>query len=105
MENWVFAELGKLLDGGAVHFWRSKSGSEADFVIVREKDVIGIEVKCAALYQGKISRSSRSFIEAYEPELFFVINRGFEGEARVGGTRVMHVLPESLLDVVAAIDR
>ncbi len=104
MENWVFVELGKLLDSGSIHFWRSKSGSEADFVIVREQGVVGVEVKCATLSQGKISRSSRSFIEAYEPDCFFVINRGFEGETMLGNTRVVHLLPESLLDIVSVID-
>lgn len=104
LENWVFAELYKLFaEDGAIHFWRSKSGSEADFVVVRDRDVVGLEVKCARLSEGKISRSSRSFIEAYEPPLFFVVNRGYEGEAMLGNTRVRHVLPESLLDVIASI--
>lgn len=100
LENWFFAEISKLLpDDAAIHFWRSKSGSEADMVVVREQDVVGIEVKCARLSQGKISRSSRSFIEAYRPPLFFIVNRGFEGETRVGETRVVHLLPESLLEM------
>lgn len=104
MENWVFAELLKLLAGeGGIHFWRSKAGSEADFVIVRGREIVGVEVKCARLSEGKISRSSRSFIEAYRPPLFFVVNRGFEGETRLGATRVVHALPESLPDVAAAI--
>lgn len=99
-ENWVFAELFKLLPKEVqIRFWRSKSGSEVDLVLLSGEEMTGVEVKCSPLKKGKISRSSRSFIEAYKPKVFFVINQGFEGEGVVGETRVIHLLPESLFKV------
>ena len=75
LENYVFTELAKntnpLLD--SIRFWRSKSGAEVDFVLEREAEVIGIEVK-AGNARGKLTRSSHSFIDAYEPKKFIVIN-------------------------------
>jgi predicted AAA+ superfamily ATPase len=96
-ENWAFSELTKLLgDKHPIRFWRSKSGSESDFVVLTEEGLIGIEVKCSMMKRGKITRSSRSFIEAYHPKIFYVINRGYEGESFINSTCVRHILPESI---------
>jgi uncharacterized protein len=89
LESFVFSELAKsvnpLLDG--LSFWRSKSGAEVDFVVERQGRLLGIEVK-AGLSRGNLSRSSRSFIEAYAPEQFFVVDREPWPETRLAETRI-----------------
>src|SRR5204863_5091970 len=73
LENFVFTELAKsvhpLLDG--LSFWRSKSGAEVDFVVEHQGRLLGLEVK-AGSSRGTVSRSARSFIEAYQPEQFLI---------------------------------
>ncbi len=99
-ENWVVAELSKILPHDVdIKFWRTKSGSEADFVLLQGMNLAGMEVKCTALDRGKISKSSRSFIEAYNPKYFYIINRGYEGEENISNTKVMYLKPESILKI------
>lgn len=92
-ENFVFTEIAKstnpLLD--SLHFWRSKSGAEVDFVLRRNDGLIAIEAK-AGDARGRISRSARSFVEAYEPRLLLVVNGSAaseeRSETRIGETAV-----------------
>ena len=79
MENWVFSELYKRLPLTAtIHFWRSKAGGEVDFVVEQAGRLEALEVKAAALERPRISRSMRSFIDAYHPERFVLVNRSLE---------------------------
>lgn len=97
LENWVFSELWKALPSGAdLHFWRSTSGAEVDFVVSSGDRIVGVEVKAAELGRPGLSRSSRSFIEAYAPGAFLVVNRGIAGAEDVRGTAVRWVLPQEL---------
>jgi predicted AAA+ superfamily ATPase len=99
VENLVFSELAKrvnpLLDG--LYFWRNKSGAEVDFVLERQGRLTGIEVK-AGDCRGRISRSSRSFIEAYAPHDFIVVNSGKYPEIRIGSTEVRFLQLEDFGD-------
>jgi uncharacterized protein len=94
MENLVFTELCKytnpLLD--AIHFWRSSSQAEVDFVVIREGRLVAVEVKSAHMKKPKVSRSLRSFIEAYKPQKVLVINNGLEENLMVGDTPVHFIL-------------
>jgi uncharacterized protein len=79
MENWAFTELYKRLPlTAAIHFWRSKAGGEVDFVVEQAGKIMALEVKAAALDRPRLSRSARSFIDAYRPEQFVVLNRSLE---------------------------
>jgi len=75
-ENLLFTELAKrlnpLLDG--LHYWRSKSNAEIDFVIERQGRIIAIEAKSGRPH-GPISRSARSFVSAYRPEALWIVHR------------------------------
>jgi hypothetical protein len=105
-ENWVAGQLGAQLSdlapGDELRFWRSKAGAEVDFVLQRGGATIGIETKATAMRSPALGRSARSFIEAYEPELFVVINLALESEERIGRTVVRWAGPEALLDMAAA---
>lgn len=97
-ESWVAGELHKrlppLLPVPGLRFWRSTSGAEVDFVLEGEHGLTGIEVKATPLNRPALSRSSRSFIEAYHPAEFVVVNLGLDHEETVGSTRVRWVGPE-----------
>ncbi len=98
MENLVFTELCKytnpLLD--AIYFWRSSSQAEVDFVVVSEGRLMAVEVKAAQMKKPKVSRSLRSFIDAYRPHRVLVVNTGLEEDLMVGETPVHFILGTQL---------
>lgn len=101
LEAWVFAELRKHLPPEAtVHFWRSSSGAEVDFVVVYGDRLLGIEVKAQALARPTLPRSARSFLEAYRPALFLVVNTGLSHHERVEASTVRWIEPPALGEVV-----
>lgn len=88
-KNWVFTELAKALPWTqTIRYWRSRSGAEVDFVVPRHDRLLGIEVKANRMRRPKLSRSSRSFIEAYEPSGFWVLNEELEHDEALGPTTV-----------------
>jgi predicted AAA+ superfamily ATPase len=97
IENYVFTELVKsinpLLD--EVRFWRSKSGAEVDFVVNRSGEIEAWEVK-AGNARGRISRSARSFIDAYKPAEFYVVNSSVHEALKIGETTVRFLLPHQV---------
>lgn len=97
LENWVYTEIWKRLPFEAsVHFWRSTSGAEVDFVVAHGDELIAVEVKAGALRRAKLSRSARSFLQAYSPKTFLLVNTALEHEAEVEGVPVRWILPWQL---------
>lgn len=96
-ENFVFTELSKtvhpLLD--TLRYWRSKSGAEVDFVVEHQGRILACEVK-AGDARGNLSRSARSFIDAYRPELFLIVNQRPSDATSLEETRVEFVAPTEL---------
>lgn len=93
-ENAVYTEILKscdLLD--EVYFWRTKNGAEVDFVFRRRGEIAGIEVKAGVFKKPKLSRAVRSFIDAYKPKLFCVVNASLNTKLDVDGTPVFFVRP------------
>ena len=102
LESWVFTELWKLLpEDATLHFWRSASGAEVDFVIARGDAVVGAEVKAGTLRRPTLPRAARSFLDAYRPRVFFLVNTGFEGEDEIQGSKVEWIRPWKLAERVA----
>jgi hypothetical protein len=62
----------------AIHFWRSKAGGEVDFVVEQAGKITAMDVKSADLDRPVPGRSARSFIDAYHPEQFVILNRSLE---------------------------
>lgn len=94
LENWVFTELIKWLpQNHTLHFWRSTSGAEIDFVVAGPKRLVAVEVKASRLTRPKITRSARSFVSAYAPAKLVVVNAEFEAEGELGETAVRWVTP------------
>lgn len=97
LENWVFTELWKNLpDGGSVHFWRSSSGAEVDFVVARGDVLVAVEVKAERARRASIPRSARSFVEAYSPSELLMVNLGLEAETKLRETEVRFLHPTTL---------
>ena len=103
VENFVLTELCKhtqpLLD--SIHFWRSKSGAEVDFIIRRSNSLFAIEVKAGSLKQPKITRSLRSFIEAYSPDKVIVFNDSLKDRIKINKTPIVF---DTLISIPKLID-
>ena len=98
LENWVFTEIQKALPfQSTLKYWRSKAGAEVDFVIEHAGKLFGIEVKYTALKQPKIPRAARSFIEAYRPAAFIIVNMTLEADTDLDHTTVRFISPCNLL--------
>jgi len=96
MENWVFSELYKRLPlMASIHFWRSKAGGEVDFVVEQAGKLMALEVKSANLDRPRLSRSAHSFIEAYQPERFVVLNLSLETHLTADNRTIEFQTPEN----------
>lgn len=99
VENWVFGELRKTLPFGVdIHFWRSTSKAEVDFVIDTGSAIVGLEIKAGTIGRPSIPRSARSFIEAYRPKHFLMVSTDRFDPERIGATEVSWIT----LDEVAS---
>ncbi len=100
-ENAVFCELMKrlsLLD--EVFYWRSKSRAEVDFVVRRRQRLLALEVKAGALHRPTLSRAARSFIAAYRPARFGVVNASLRLDTEVDGVAVHFRRPWELDELI-----
>jgi predicted AAA+ superfamily ATPase len=90
LESLVFTEIAKtihpLLD--SLHYWRTKSGAEVDFIVEHRGRILPVEVKRRA---GKVTRSMRTFVKAYAPPLFLVVASRPEEDQQLNGCVVRTV--------------
>lgn len=104
LENWALTEICKALPlQSSLNFWRSKAGAEVDFVIGHAGDIYGLEVKFSSLKQAKLSKSARSFMEAYTPRKFAVLNMALEQAIKVEHTDASFIIPYGLPQWLAGI--
>jgi len=101
-ENWVFSELIKNSEyNDMIYYWRSKGGAEVDFVRQHGGNLEGFEAKIS--HRPKLSRSARSFIQAYSPESFFVVNFDIHAEMSLEKTVIKWVTPVEFTDHIHKI--
>ena len=103
-ENLVFTEIVKALPWTVqVRYWRSLSGAEVDFIVEMPGGLLAVEAKSTALASPRLSRSTRSFLEAYRPRMVWVVNTTLESRAEVVGVTVRWLpladLPEALCEI------
>lgn len=80
-----------------IHFWRTKSGAEVDFVLYKNQlSFIPIEVKYRQTNKPTVTRSFRSFIEAYQPKVGIFITKNFIKKINVSGCEI-HFIPFEFL--------
>jgi len=104
-ENSTYCELIKrlqLLD--EVRYWRSKNGAEVDFVVRRRDRLVAIEVKAGELPRPKLNRASRSFIAAYAPACFGVVNSRLREDSTAHGAPVLFRRPWEIDEILAPLD-
>ncbi len=91
-ENLVFSEIARSIHPqlDSVRCWRSKSGAEVDFVVQQRARLVAIEAK-AGDCRGRISRSARSFVQAYQPDCLLVVSAREYPSRSLGGTEVRFV--------------
>jgi len=89
-QNLVFLVLREKVRAanGKIHFWRTKSGAEIDFVINLGRKVIPVEVKYSELAKPLVQRSFHGFIDKYSPEQCFVVNRKLRTSVNIKGSEV-----------------
>jgi predicted AAA+ superfamily ATPase len=104
VEGLVFQELFKFMTQSfltySIHYWRTKSGAEVDFVIRKnDQSILPIEVKYRSMTSPQITRSFRSFLQAYQPKNALMITKDFLGTETFEGVDV-HFIPLERLDRV-----
>jgi predicted AAA+ superfamily ATPase len=66
LETWVLHELRAAMatqdTGGQLHYWRTPSGSEVDFVWTRGPHAVGVEVKAAATWRTEYGAPLKALI-------------------------------------------
>jgi predicted AAA+ superfamily ATPase len=66
LETWILHELRAAMaiqdTGGQLHYWRTPSGSEVDFVWTHASHAVGLEVKAATTWRNEYGASLKSLL-------------------------------------------
>jgi len=91
VENSVFRSLnGRLSLLEELKFWRTKNGSEVDFIVEGEQR-IPVEVKYTAMNAPRIPSGIRSFMRSYSPSKAIVVTKDYVEKVEVNGGKVIFV--------------
>ncbi len=88
-ETFVFLKLQSMVGPNMeIRFWRTKSGDEVDFIVVKNRIPVPIEVK-SVISETEIPRGLRRFISRYPgTRAAFVVNESVQGQINFDGCRV-----------------
>ena len=92
IENLVFSEMLKnmeLLD--EIHYWRTKSKAEVDFVYSKANQAVPIEIKTGSARVGTLTRSFHSFLDTFSPPKAIFVNRDKFAHIKVQDTDVFYI--------------
>lgn len=88
-----------------IHYWRTQSGAEVDFVIYfNEEKIIPIEIKYRNLQRATVTRSLRSFITAYSPKQAIMITKNFTTQLQIEGCTVHFIPFQNLTEALSVIN-
>jgi uncharacterized protein len=92
-QNFIFLILKEYIKwkNWSIHYWRTTDKAEVDFIINKTNDILPVEVKYGGFSKPSISRSFRSFIEKYNPQNAWIVNRNFEAELKINSTTVSFI--------------
>lgn len=93
LENAVFKAI--LLYLGPlkrIRFWRTKQGSEVDFLVLKGEKMMPIEVK-SNIKKPMISLGLRNFIKKYSPQKALMVNLSLEEKIKIERTIIHFVYP------------
>jgi len=90
VENAAYNQLAKSLSFyKEMHFWRTKHGSEVDFVIEQEPEgPVPIEIKYQTFSKPQIPSGLRAFVKDYQPQKGFVVTKEFWATQKLGKTEI-----------------
>ncbi len=98
-ENTVLTELDKNCPPETqTHYWRTQAGAEVDFVLVKGRELVPVEVK-TTIKEGRTPQGLKSFIENYKPARAFVVSESFAGEKQYRDTTIQFIPFSRLLEI------
>lgn len=102
LESAVFLELqSRLRPNMALKFWRTKEGDEVDFILVKDRRPVPIEVK-RQVAPSEVPKGLRRFLLRYPATTTaYVVNERTTGTVRHGDCAI-HYVPPTTLDQVTA---
>ncbi len=80
-------------------YWRSKSGAEVDFILESGGEISAFEVK-PTLPRARISKSTRSFIEAYRPARFYYVTDQTHADLELDNTIIRFIHYKNIGSVI-----
>lgn len=87
-----------------LHFWRTQSGAEVDFVLYKNDEcIVPIEVKFRAMSRPTITRGFRSFVEAYQPKHGFVITKDYNKKIVIDDCEIQFIAFSHLQNLFGAL--
>lgn len=88
-ENAFFHEiLKKKTPLEEIYYWRTKEHHEIDFVIMKNRIPLPVEVKYQKFKKPEISTSVRSFIDRFSPPKAVVVTRDYIDKIKIGKTEL-----------------
>ncbi len=110
VQGLVFQEIYKFITqhflNYSIHYWRTKSGAEVDFIIYKnEESILPVEIKYRNLNSAVIERGYRSFVQAYEPKNAVIITKNWLSVEQIGNTEVYFIPLEKLSNLFEIIMR
>jgi predicted AAA+ superfamily ATPase len=101
VENFSFIHLYRnLAPVSELHYWRTKQGTEVDFVLQTPNGVVPIEVKYEAMRRGALPRGMQGFLAAYPTTQGAVVTKDHYDSINHHGTTIVF-LPAWLLSTVS----
>lgn len=91
-ENFAFTEICKSINPvlDTVGYWRSKAGAEVDFIVQHRGKIVACEIKAGG-FGGSLPRGAKSFIDAYEPDVFLGVGSNSSSSSKIGRTKVKFI--------------
>ncbi len=97
-ENFAFTELERLVEApNELHFWRTQTKAEVDFIIEFPSALIPVEVKFTAMKAPELTRSFNNFLTNYQPNLGVIFTKDYLGRTQVNQAEVLFLPLWSLL--------
>lgn len=98
VETFVFGEILKVKPVHYnMYFWRTKTGTEIDFILEGDDELLPVEVKWQTMAKPQIPRSFHHFFEAHpKARRAVVVTKDLQAELTVGRT-IIHFVPAVLI--------
>lgn len=99
-ENVIFNMLRQRFEGTPtqIHFWRTKSQAEVDFVLQTGLELIPVEAKYMKLKDSRVGKSFKNFVVKYEPKKGYIVHLGKILKTQIEGTEIFLIPFHSLIE-------